>query len=82
MQATVYDMIQWLKTLPSDALVECLSHSNGTGYYDQGGWCTTEPFDIQAGSCYYEGKPLAHKFWELSKDSRTGVTTLLIGEKA
>ncbi|UAV84624.1 hypothetical protein PHB09_129 [Pseudomonas phage PHB09] len=40
----VSEFIGWLKTLPQDAKVSVLSHSDGGGYYMQGGSCTTEEF--------------------------------------
>lgn len=40
----VGEMIDWLKTMPQDATVTVLSHSDGHGYYMQGGSCTTETF--------------------------------------
>lgn len=40
----VSEFIEWLKTLPQDAKVSVLSHSDGHGYYMQGGSCTTEEF--------------------------------------
>lgn len=42
----VAEMIEWLKTMPQDAKVTVLSHSDGHGYYMQGGSCTTEEFHV------------------------------------
>ena len=41
----VAELIEWLKTMPQDAKVVVLSHSDGHGYYMQGGSCTTEEFN-------------------------------------
>lgn len=35
---------EWLLTQDQEAIVEVLVHSDGTGYYDQGGSVTTEEF--------------------------------------
>lgn len=40
----VSDMIEWLKTMPQDAVVQVLDHHSGNGYYDQGGHCYLEYF--------------------------------------
>lgn len=40
----VSELIEWLQTMPQDAKVQVLSHTSGSGYYDQGGWCTVEDF--------------------------------------
>ena len=40
----IKQFIEFLQTLPQDATVQVLSHSRGTGYYDQGGNCTVEDF--------------------------------------
>lgn len=34
---TVAELIEWLKTQPQEAVVTCISHTSGSGYYDQGG---------------------------------------------
>jgi len=41
----VKDFIKWLETQDQGAIVEVLVHSSGSGYYDQGGWVTTEEFN-------------------------------------
>lgn len=41
---TVAEMIEWMKTLPQDAVVTVLDHHSGTGYYDQGGNVYTVDF--------------------------------------
>lgn len=77
MQVTVAEMIEWLKTMPQDAKVECLRHMSGSGYYEQGGWCTTVAFDPMAtydwAKDYVDLYPV---MWEYDKTSNT----LLIGE--
>jgi hypothetical protein len=40
----IKQFIEFLQTLPQDATVQVLSHSRGTGYYDQGGTCSVEDF--------------------------------------
>ncbi len=41
----VHEFIEWLKTQDQDAEVRCISHTNGTGYYDQGGSVEIKDFD-------------------------------------
>lgn len=43
----IKQFIEFLQTLPQDATVQVLSHSRGTGYYDQGGNCTVEDFSYE-----------------------------------
>lgn len=77
MQTTVAEMIEWLKTMPQDAKVEVLRHTSGSGYYDQGGWCSPQEFDHSA--TYDWAKDyvdLYPRMWEYDKNSNT----LLIGE--
>lgn len=40
----VSELIEWLKTMPQDAVVQVLEHHSGTGYYDQGGSCYITDF--------------------------------------
>ena len=60
----IKQFIEFLQTLPQDATVQVLSHSRGTGYYDQGGWCTVEDFnnDGDGWDCGYADH------YELTKD--------------
>lgn len=76
---TVKQMIEFLQTQPQDAVIEILSHSKGSGYYDQGGWCTTKPFDPtdKPSWCHEDTQYFSH--WELSGGADVGYT-LLIGE--
>lgn len=37
MTMKVAEFIEWLKTQPQDAEVLVISHTSGSGYYDQGG---------------------------------------------
>lgn len=78
---TVAQMIEWLKTQPQDAVIEILSHSKGSGYYDQGGWCTAKQFDPteKPSWCreYSDYQYFSH--WELSGGAEVGYE-LLIGE--
>lgn len=43
------ELQQWLNQFDEDTIIECVVHSNGSGYYDQGGNATVEEFqpDIQ-----------------------------------
>lgn len=41
----VREFIEWLKTQDQEAIVEVLVHTDGTGYYDQGGNCSAEDFN-------------------------------------
>ncbi len=74
----VSEFIEWLKTMPQDAVVEVLDHHSGSGYYDQGGNCYIEQFtpelEYPAGEDYCYGK-----HFELS--TYKGVKTLQIGVK-
>lgn len=42
---TVAQLIELLQTMPQDATVTVLRHTQGYGYYDQGGWCNRTDFD-------------------------------------
>lgn len=80
----VAEMIEWLKTQPQDARVEVLSHSRGSGYYDQGGWCTTEVFHSTIefmGEHTFESRIKGPYAGGLHFELRTydGVTTLQLG---
>ncbi len=46
----VKEMIEWLQTMPQEAKVQVLSHSRGMGYYEQGGNCTIEDFNVDSPS--------------------------------
>lgn len=76
---TVEQMIEFLQTLPKSAVIEILSHPQGSGYYDQGGWCTQKPFDPtkKPSWCHEDTQYFSH--WELSGGADVGYT-LLIGE--
>lgn len=76
----VEGMIEWLKTLPQDAKVTVLSHSDGHGCYMQGGSCTTEDFHNHI---EYMGNALDRPYqygvhFELSTD-KDGKATLQLG---
>lgn len=43
----VAELIEWLQKQDQTATVEVLSHNSGSGYYDQGGWCTVKDFAIE-----------------------------------
>lgn len=76
---TVKQMIEFLQTQPQDAVIEILSHSKGSGYYDQGGWCTTKPFDPTEKPSWCHSDYPCFSHWELSGGADVG-HTLLIGE--
>ena len=40
----IKQFIEFLQTLPQDAIVQVLSHHSGSGYYDQGGNCYVDDF--------------------------------------
>lgn len=43
---TVKELAEWLQSFPDqEATVEVVVHEDGTGYYDQGGWCSTRIFN-------------------------------------
>lgn len=76
----VASLIEWLQTMPQDATVTVLSHSDGHGYYMQGGSCTTEDFHNHI---EYMGNALDRPYqygvhFELSTD-KDGKATLQLG---
>ena len=54
----VPESIEWLKTQDQTAEVRCLQHTDGRGYYDQGGWTSEVDFDPLSGkvSTYFDYK--------------------------
>lgn len=76
---TVSEMIKWLETMPQDAKVSVLRHSRGTGYYDQGGWCTEEEFDPTVKESWSSPEYPYFKMFELAGGKEVGYT-LLLGE--
>lgn len=44
----VRELIEWLQTQPQEAIVEVLQHTSVSGYYDQGGNCTTVAFEAKS----------------------------------
>ncbi|HDR2780770.1 TPA: hypothetical protein QCJ60_000002 [Enterobacter sichuanensis] len=66
--------IEWLQTLPQDAIVQVIHHSNGTGYYDQGG--NIDIRDFTPAPATEENKWT--EYFELYRD-RNGNATLLLG---
>lgn len=46
MTTPLSEVISYLQTLDPDTEVEVVIHSDGTGYYDQGGNATTAPFSL------------------------------------
>lgn len=76
---TVKQMIEFLQTQPQDAVIEILSHSQGRGYYDQGGWCTQKPFDPTKKPSWSHSDYPCFSHWELAGGAAVGYT-LLIGE--
>lgn len=74
----IKQFIEFLQTLPQDATVQVLSHSRGTGYYDQGGWCTVEEFNSGC-SEFSKGDKWAYgEHYELTID-RNGQVFLQLG---
>lgn len=75
---TVAEYIEWLKTMPQSAKVSVLSHSEGHGYYMQGGSCTTEEFNPSENWRHSEDWYIDGEHFELN--SRAGQEyTLQIG---
>lgn len=60
----IKQFIEFLQTLPQDAIVHVLSHSRGNGYYDQGGWCTVENFHTGSDEWAY-----GYEHYEITTDS-------------
>lgn len=70
----VKSFIEWLQTLPQDAIVQVIHHSSGTGYYDQGG--NIDIRDFVPSPATEENKWT--EYFELYRD-RNGNATLLLG---
>lgn len=66
--------IEWLQTLPQDAVVQVIHHSNGTSYYDQGG--NIEIRNFTPAPANEENKWT--EYFELYRDTN-GNATLLLG---
>ena len=49
---TVAEFIEWLKTQDQEAVVQTIMHTDGTGYYDQGGNVEVVDFDPVTTSDY------------------------------
>ena len=62
MSVTVAEFIEWLKTKDQSAIVQVVMHTDGSGYYEQGGVASIEDFDttLQFG----EHSPEYGKTWE------------------
>jgi hypothetical protein len=79
----VSEFIKWLETQDQDATVEVLHHTSGSGYCDQGGWCSTAEFTIDEANDtgYNVGKDYAYgKHYEYNVYS-DGTKCLTIGTK-
>lgn len=51
----VQELIEWLQAFPDkEAIVNVVAHSDGTGYYDQGGWAYQVVFDPDKHVEYYD----------------------------
>jgi len=75
---TVAEYIEWLKTMPQDAKVEVLDHSDDHGYYMQGGSCTVVEFNTTENWRHPKDWYIDGEHFELN--SRTGQEyTLQIG---
>lgn len=42
----ISELIEWLKTMPRDAIVQVLEHHGDHSYYLQGGTCYVVDFDL------------------------------------
>ncbi len=74
----VRELIEWLHRFEDqDAEVKVVSHTGGTGYYDQGGNAARTSFDPERHAEYTDlrGNPFVK-----STDPRFGARTLLLGE--
>jgi hypothetical protein len=65
----IKQFIKFLQTLPQDATVQVLSHSRGTGYYDQGGTCSVEDFSVECNEFQRGDKWAYGEHYELTTDS-------------
>ena len=61
----VSEFIKWLQTMPQDAKVIVLEHSDDHGYYMQGGSCTTEEFNASVEWMQGEGWYMYGNHFEL-----------------
>ena len=66
--------IEWLQTMPQDAVVQVIHHESGTTYYDQGG--NIEIRDFTPAPANNENK--FTEYFELYLD-KDGNATLLLG---
>lgn len=46
----------WLNQFDEDTIIECVMHTSGTGYYDQGGNATTTTFNPDMQDTMYGSK--------------------------
>ena len=65
----IKQFIEFLQTLPQDATVQVLSHSRGTGYYDQGGTCSVEDFSVECNEFQRGDKWAYGEHYELTTDT-------------
>lgn len=70
----VQAFIEWLKTMPQDAVVQVIYHESGTTHYDQGGNIEVRDFTSTSGTS--ENKWT--EYFELYRD-KDGNATLLLG---
>ena len=74
----VREMIEWLKTVEDqDADVLIVSHTSGTGYYDQGGNAVEAEFDPMLHTEYVDRRGNPHVPKGASYENKR---TLLLGE--
>ncbi len=76
----VSELIEWLKTMPQDAVVQVLEHHGVHDYYLQGGTCRVVEFTVEL-----EGTNYGSEFYLYGKhfeyDTIDGVKQLQLGVK-
>ena len=65
----IKQFIEFLQTLPQDATVHVLSHSEAHGYYMQGGSCKVEEFTTECKEGNQGEKWVYAEHYELTTDS-------------
>lgn len=76
----VSELIEWLKTMPQDAVVQVLEHYSDSGWSAQGGWCEVVDFTTELnGTNYDSAYYLYGKHFEY--DTVDGIKYLTLGVK-
>ena len=78
-KVTVASLIEILKTHDQEAIIQVLVHTDGSGYYDQGGWCSAEDLDPSKHIEYTDFR--GNQFTTPDRD-HYNKRFLLLGEKA